>query len=471
MGHNDDLILAIDDVEENLVLLTRILSKDGYRVKTTTNSKDLIPICQSLHPSLVLMDIKMPGSDGITLCKQLKGETSTSSIPVIFMSALESTEDRLQAFKAGAVDYIVKPFEIRETLARVSSQISIHRLQKELETANTELDKRLEELNQSQLRLKEREAKLNGLIKALPNMTFVYDEKGTYLEIFSNEYNFLIAPPSEMLGKNISEFLPPDVVDLKMKAIQAALLTEQTQIIEYQMTFNNGHKLWFEGRIALLAKTGSGEGQVICVTNEITERKELYEQIEQMAIYDSLTSCYNRRHFINIAEKEISRANRYSRPLSLMIVDVDHFKNINDTFGHPTGDEILKQFVDLCKSHLRSADVIGRYGGEEFCFLFPETDADGAVKAAEKIRKYTENFLFRTSCGDLQITISAGVACLDSTAMNKMTLVDLFIASDKALYMAKKAGRNKVMMNCSATMAHLVISSKSKTHPLQAFAN
>ena len=447
METNNNLIFLADDIEENLLLLTRILSSAGYQVASTTKSDKVFSFCKENQPSLVLLDINMPGKDGFELCRQIKSDPSTLSIPVIFVSSLESTNDRLRGFESGAVDYITKPIEVEETLARVHSQVSIYNLQKKLELVNRQLDKRLEELTLSQDEIKERELKMLAFIKALPNETFVYDEMGNYLEIYSHEDHNLLASVDEMLGKNITDFLPPIVSKLKMDAIRSVLSTGQTKVIEYELRYKDGKHLWFEGRIALISKDEKDKGKVICVTTEITERIELYKKVEAQAIQDPLTNCFNRRHFISLAEKETSRANRYSRPLSMMVMDIDHFKNVNDTYGHPAGDEVLKQLVDICQKVLRPADVMGRYGGEEFCILFPETSIDGALYAAERIRQLIENTLFHSKIADIKITISAGVANLQTIDNKNTTLGDVFVAADKALYIAKSEGRNRIHSN------------------------
>lgn len=467
MDNSENLILIVDDLKENLILLSRILTKNGFKVASSSNSSEVMERCLKEQPSLILLDINMPVIDGFELCKQIKANPATKSIPIIFVSALESTADRLHGFEIGGVDYIVKPIEIEETLARVNTQISIHNLQLKLQRVNAELDNRLEELTLSQQQLKDRELKLNGLIKALPNITFLYDEDGNYLEIFSNEFQNIMAPIEEMLGKNIKDFLPADLVKKKMEAIRSVIKDGQTKIIEYELPFPDGKRLWFEGRFALLSREEPGKAKVICVTTEITERVELFKKVENLAILDPLTACYNRRHFINLAEKELSRANRFSRPLSLMILDIDHFKHVNDTYGHPVGDDVLKQLVELCQRELRTSDMIGRYGGEEFCILFPETGMAGALAAAERIRQHIETNLFHSESIYLKITVSAGVACLESMDKNNATLGDFFVAADKALYGAKTAGRNRIKTNCTGQMPVLKMRSQSHTKPLQ----
>ena len=390
MEPTQDLIVIVDDAEENLILLKRILSKGGYRVEVTENSSQVLQICISQQPSLVLLDIQMPGMDGFEVCRQLKNEPLTNSIPVIFISAMDSTADRLRGFEAGAVDYIIKPIEFDETLARIHSQLTIHKLQKKLEAVNNELDQRVQELTHSQEQLHERESKLNAFVKALPNITFVHDEEGRYLEIYSNETQNIVADTEEMIGKKISDFIPPDVAKMKLDAIKSVLETGQIKLIEYQIPVRGGKNLWFEGRIVLMGTAHEGKGKVVCVTTEITERIELFQKIQSLSIMDPGLDCFNRRKILELAEQEIARTSRYDHPLSLMILDVDHFKEINDSFGHLFGDQVLKRVVDSCRKTIRNTDILGRYGGDEFIILFPETSMHGAMEIAERLRKKVE---------------------------------------------------------------------------------
>jgi len=462
-----DLILIVDDAEENLILLKRMLSKGEYSVEVTSNSSEVLHICKSRQPTLVLLDIQMPGMDGFEVCRQLKNEPLTTSIPVIFISAMDSTADRLRGFESGAVDYIIKPFEFDETLARIRSQLTIYKLQKKIEAVNKELDVRIKELTLSQELLNERDNKLSAFVKALPNITFVHDEKGRYLEIYSNETENFVADYKDMIGKKISDFLPPDVAKMKLEAIRSVIQTGQTKLIEYQIPVQSGRSLWFEGRIVLMGTTQKEKGKVICVTTEITERIELYQKIQSLSIMDPILNCFNRRKFQELAEQEITRSSRYNHPLSLMIMDIDHFKQINDGFGHPLGDQVLKQVVDTCRKTIRSTDTFGRYGGDEFFILFPETTMEGAMEIAEKLRRKVGQITFQANDEINTITISGGLACLESMRNKNVKLEDFIEEADKALYHAKAEGRNRIHTNCQGypiqflenkTMSH----SKSK---------
>jgi diguanylate cyclase (GGDEF)-like protein len=251
-----------------------------------------------------------------------------------------------------------------------------------------------------------------------------------------------------MIGKKISDFIPADVAEMKLDAIKSVIKTGQTKVIEYQIPVQGGKKLWFEGRIVLMGTAPEEKGKVICVTTEITERIELYQKIQSLSIMDPTLNCFNRRNFLELAEQEIARASRYHHPLSLMILDVDHFKEINDSSGHLYGDQVLKQIVDVFTKTIRKTDILGRYGGDEFVILFPETSMRGAIEIAERLRQKVEQITMTEKNETMKITISGGLACLEPMGANHMKLKDIMDEADKALYQAKAEGRNRIHTNC-----------------------
>lgn len=173
----------------------------------------------------------------------------------------------------------------------------------------------------------------------------------------------------------------------------------------------------------------------------IIENAKLYEKSQQLATWDALTSIFNRRYFYELALAEFKRSDRYKSPLSIIMLDIDHFKYINDKYGHLTGDQILISFVKRVQNELRTSDVFARYGGEEFIILLPETENQQAVQVAERMRIVTAEKPFTNKKSSPYITISLGVATLDESCDNLDTLID---RSDKALYEAKQIGRNRV---------------------------
>ena len=172
------------------------------------------------------------------------------------------------------------------------------------------------------------------------------------------------------------------------------------------------------------------------------ENARLFNEIQRLAITDDLTGLYNRRYFIELAQSEFDRARRYKRHLSIMIFDIDHFKNVNDTYGHPVGDQVLRALATLCKKRWRDADPIARYGGEEFIALVVEADAKTSRAVADRLRRAVEKMRIPNPAGDVKITVSVGISELDE---NTPTLETLIARADQAMYVAKHKGRNRVV--------------------------
>jgi two-component system, cell cycle response regulator len=437
-------ILVVDDAPDNVRLLTRILTNSGYTVQPAENGSKTLRLAQEMLPDMILLDVDLPGIDGYEVCTRLKANEGTRSIPVIFISSLDATEDKVRAFQVGGVDYVSKPFQMEEVLARVETHLSLQRLQRNLQAANRELEARLNDLTQSQKQLQDRESKLSAFVDALPNLSFIYDQDGRYLEILANEASLLRARPEELLGRLIRDVMPADVSKTMEDAIHRAIETRKTQVIEYKIQTVTGKEHWFEGRIALMGQSDGDNSKVILTATEISQRVALYEEVQRLAMQDSLTNCFNRRHFFKLAEQEFQRAERYHHSLAVIMLDIDHFKKFNDIYGHPAGDKVLCDLVDTSRGSLRGIDIIGRYGGEEFVFLLPETHLQGALKTAGRLRQ--ELMKIKVSDGEagLSVTVSLGAAGYEPDSKEVATLDQLIRLADESLYDAKAAGRNCV---------------------------
>ncbi len=179
---------------------------------------------------------------------------------------------------------------------------------------------------------------------------------------------------------------------------------------------------------------------------EVAERQRAEAQLREMATRDPLTDAINRRHFFELAEQELHRARRYARPLSLAMVDADHFKGINDQHGHLVGDQVLRMLVELCRSSLRRTDVLARYGGEELVILLPETALPAAAAVVERVREAVERQVVQTREAPVRFTVSAGVVSVSAgEAASVESIESLLRRADEALYAAKNAGRNRVV--------------------------
>ncbi|WP_243360033.1 sensor domain-containing diguanylate cyclase [Fundidesulfovibrio terrae] len=170
-------------------------------------------------------------------------------------------------------------------------------------------------------------------------------------------------------------------------------------------------------------------------------RKRIETKLSKLASFDMLTGLANRRHFLNLLIKEIRRAKRYGHPLCLVGIDVDHFKDVNDAWGHLAGDELLKAFAHVCQDEVRDVDSVGRLGGEEFGIILPETGVDEAMQVAERIRHRVKSIAILKEGGVISVTASLGVTCLSEN----QTIEDVLHAADQALYLAKSRGRDRVV--------------------------
>ena len=221
-----------------------------------------------------------------------------------------------------------------------------------------------------------------------------------------------------------------------------------------QKIFHSNHKLLFETihrcrdgselniEVSANALSLGHKRYIYCAARDITDRKKLQAQLVAQAHSDYLTGLNNRRYFVELSEKEFERVRRYQKPLSLLMLDIDDFKLVNDTYGHNVGDVVLKKLAEICLSTVREIDIAGRLGGEEFGIVLPETKIDDAIEVAERLRKAVETDRIRLADAGFNITISIGVASLTS---GHRTLDDLMISADKALYAAKAAGKNRVV--------------------------
>ena len=188
----------------------------------------------------------------------------------------------------------------------------------------------------------------------------------------------------------------------------------------------------------LLARVRAGK-RIVDLQKELMETNR---RLELLSITDGLTKLHNHRHFQDELARAFEESQRYKRPLSLAMIDIDFFKKVNDTYGHAVGDEVLKAVAQLYKESVRSTDLVARYGGEEFTIMMPETELDDAITFAEQIRALIESTSIDTQSGPLKITVSIGVASVPRSQVNSSK--ELIVAADKTLYRAKKSGRNQV---------------------------
>jgi diguanylate cyclase (GGDEF)-like protein len=301
------MILVADDEPVNLALIKRRLEWEDYLIHTAKNGREAVELARALRPDLIILDVMMPELDGLQACRLLKDEEETRDIPVIFLSALDDLETKLDGLSLGANDYISKPFRPEELVARIGVAI----------------------------RLKDERDRLR---------------------------------------------------------------------------------------------------------RSAEEARRRAEAASEMSMSDALTGLLNRYGLQRSLQRKLAEARRYTRPLSCLLIDIDYFKSVNDTYGHAAGDTALMQVARVLTEAVRGSDVVCRYGGEEFLVLAPETQLDGAVALAEKIRLDVGARLFGDGERVFPLTFSIGASQLRDTE----SAHDMIARADEALYQAKESGRNRV---------------------------
>ena len=424
-ARRDAAILIVDDAPDNLAMLRKQLIQHGYQTFVANSGERALQIARRVQPDLILLDVVMPGLDGFETCRQLKSQAATRRIPVIFMSARNEADDVVSGFDMGAVDYIGKPLRMAEVLARVRTQLQIR--------------------NRSETQ-EEQSERLRTIVDNMAEGLLIIEADGRIQ--FTNPAcdKHLGYPPGELAGKSISELLNPMVAQEYLDYFDRYGAAPET-------AHNHGTR-----EVIIRHRTGRSVCMDLTLTpmylrqplfigllHDITHHKMSEDALQRAAMVDPLTQIANRRHFDSFLEKEWQRAIRSGMPLSLVVMDVDHFKLYNDTLGHAAGDVCLQQVAQAIASHaLRPTDLAARYGGEEFVLLFAETSRDSAYLLAESIRAHVESLQIPhpRSPSSPWITVSIGVATLRPTQSD--VTESLFVAADRAMYTAKEGGRNQV---------------------------
>ncbi|KQN70439.1 response regulator receiver modulated diguanylate cyclase [Duganella sp. Leaf61] len=429
-GRRDAAVLIVDDAPENLAALRKLMVEQGYQTFVATSGERALKIARRVHPDLVLLDVMMQGMDGFETCRQLKANASTARIPVIFMSARTGTDDVVAGFDLGAVDYIAKPLRMAEVSARVRTQLQIR--------VNVESQE-------------EQAERLRTIVNNMAEGLLIIEADGRIQ--FTNPAcdKYLGYRENALAGSHISDLLNPlvaqEYLDYFSRYADAPDVAHHHGTREVIIRHRNGSSVCMD---LTLTPMYLRQPLFIGLLHDITHHKQSEDALQRAAMVDPLTKIANRRHFDSFLEKEWQRSMRSGQPLSLVVLDVDHFKLYNDTLGHPAGDACLQQVAQAIASHaMRTTDLAARYGGEEFVLLFAETPADAARTLAEAIRAHIEALQIPhpRSTTSAWLTVSIGVATILPHQLDNTE--SLFVAADRAMYVAKENGRNQV--RCTST--------------------
>jgi diguanylate cyclase (GGDEF)-like protein len=308
----------------------------------------------------------------------------------------------------------------------------------------------LEKLQAVEQKLSALEQLLHSTARALPEPIFVIDEFGKYLDVIGGKERSVFHSGKFITGKYLHDILPENLADMLMQSISAAIAGKTLKTLEYQLgpedlpgssLEDSPGRRWFEGRIYPVKDPAGEIHAAIWLAVDITERKSLEARVKEFSEKDVLTGAYNRKYFMQIFDQEFFIAKRYKTNLTVLLIDVDNLKKINEAYGNDGGDAILKEFVIFCETNLRKSDLFARYSGKEFVIMLPETPRLGAAIIAERIRANIEEMPATYAQQTIRYTISIGLSlALDSDSNSGAVLS----RAETALYTAKKKGGNLV---------------------------
>ncbi len=491
-------VLIIDDNPMNLQALLLYLENAGYDILIATSGKQALKQLPRSHPDLILLDVLMPEMNGFETCRRLKSNEQTKDIPVIFMTALTDTVNKIQGFEAGGVDYVTKPLQHEEVLARINAHFTIRKLQQQLQQQNVLLE---EQNTQLELEVSERK-RAEGALRRYNDELSLLQDMGDLLQTCRSEeetYQVVINTCEHLLGtddgclclvdeaeqhlyvvgewgkRRIAPHLVQDIPSEQSDAGTVHVI-ERTKNTPLYLSVNPSVKLSVpyplrhtSGEILGVLIFCPADGDDQDTQSALPESKQrslsrvtehyalvlgnlrLRETLKMEAIHDPLTGLYNRRHMEAFLDREVKLTERRNTDIGFMMVDIDHFKHINDSFGHDAGDAVLRQLGEILLNNIRGSDIACRYGGEEFLLIMPEVKTAVARQRAEELRHRIEHFSIPYQGTSIRITISIGVAAIPEHGSEVANVIQ---SADSALYQAKTEGRNRVKLASTKLTEH-----------------
>ena len=440
-------ILIVDDLAPNVHLLEVKLQAEYYDVVTARSGYEAIEIAGKEKLDLILMDAMMPGMNGFEACEKLKQNPETWHIPVIMVTALEETKDRIAGLEAGADDFITKPIDDFNLMARVRSLLRLKMVTDQLlsHTGHSRANSRplLEKIHRRAgkiLLLEDHQLRADKIATPLrkSHKVVVESDPLTALKLATSGMDLIIV---SLVTENFDGLRICASLRFKEETRDVPILIvgdpedEARLLRAYDIGINDTlmrpiEKQEMHARVNTLLRRKFYADSL---------RDNFNENLE-MVVSDPLTGLGNRRYFDRAIDPFFETLDSKGDAFSIMVFDIDHFKRVNDILGHDMGDQILKEVAARLVTNMRAIDVVSRYGGEEFMIAMPLTEESEALVAADRIRSLIAGTPIYVDGQALQITTSAGVAQVQKGEQ----LRDVFKRADDALYKAKQAGRNKV---------------------------
>ncbi len=449
-------ILVVDDIAPNVKLLEAKLAREFFRVVTAMSGPEALEKARTEKPDVILLDIMMPGMDGFEVCERLKADPITQNIPVVMVTALTDISDRVRGLEAGADDFLSKPVNDLALMSRVRSLIRLKMTADEWmlrEETATQFGAVTQDININNVDTTEAEILLvesnameaQRLVEAMQrdkHKVTVVPNGMRAMEIAEKTFFDVILVSLNLDGEDGLRLCSHLRLDGITKSVPIIMLADEHDMVRVAtgLEFNGAHDY-------LLRPIDRNELRARVRTQVRRRRyqkklKANYESSVSLALTDSLTGLFNRRYLMAHLTKMMHDASEGMKPLCVLIFDLDHFKNINDTYGHGAGDEVLREFSQRMSKQLRSFDMLARLGGEEFVAVLPNIGRHTAFDVAYRLRKVVAETPFTlTGKGQIAVTCSIGGVILEENVKDPETAID---RADKSLYQAKDSGRNCV---------------------------
>jgi two-component system, cell cycle response regulator len=452
-------VLVVDDILSNVKLLEARLTAEYFEVVTAYSGAEALAKIEDAQPDIVLLDVMMPGMDGFECCRRIKANPNTAHIPVVMVTALDQSSDRVAGIEAGADDFLTKPVDEAALFSRVRSLVRLKMMTDEL-------------------RMRESTGQSMGLLDPTSILTSAAGS-GRILIIEDRAdsiawMNGALEPEHEVSAVDTFEEALVRVrggdydliiVSLGVRGFDGLRLCSQLRSlpqgrhVPILVIVSDGDRRKLNQALEMgvndyLTRPIDKNELVARVRTQLRKKRyadHLRHNVQlslEMAITDQLTGLHNRRYMSRHLDNLIAQAKTTGRPLAFLILDIDFFKAVNDTYGHDVGDEVLREFAKRISANIRGIDLACRYGGEEFVVVMPDTDVAFAYTVAERLRQYIETTPVEISCAPdvLNVTVSIGIAKWDGDTDSAEALLH---RADQALYSAKRTGRNKVVADAA----------------------
>jgi two-component system, cell cycle response regulator len=452
-------VLVVDDIITNVKLLEARLAAEYFEVLTAASGQEALDVCARERVDVVLLDVMMPGMDGFEVCRRLKANPLTHHLPVIMVTALDQPSDKVHGLEAGADDFLTKPVDDIALITRVKNLARLKVLNDEMTmrasssqqmgiAQSAELVKSLRGDSGRVLLVDDHRRSAARIMEAIAKTHDVFVEPDINQALLKvTEHNFDVLMVSLSLAKADGLRLCSQVRSLeRTRHLPMIIIVEPGDEARLMRGLDMGVNDYLVRPIDRHEMLARVRTQIRRKRHGDYLRAKLEQSVE-FAITDALTGLHNRRYMETHLQTLVDESFSTGRPLSVLVLDIDFFKKVNDTFGHDGGDAVLREFAARLKRNTRSIDLTCRLGGEEFVVIMPDTALERGCHIAERLRECVAAEPFNiNSQTQHNVTTSVGLAMLEHQNDTPDTI---FKRADNALYVAKREGRNRVVADAA----------------------